>query len=261
MSADLIQALKAARQGPAPATGKPRSLLIAGATGVLGNEVMRRMVGLQQFASTRVLAREPITPALRSVTALVVQGGGIGGWPQAPADTGIIMFDPPRLYYDRERALWTPEPAQLVEVAQWMRSCGVQTLAIVLPHAQGQLPEALKRGLASLDEHAVVALGFERVLIVRSARKPAQDASGAGLFQKTAAWMLSIGSLMVPGSEQPVRASKVAEVVSEALQAMPPGIHIAAPELVWRAAQGSVRDVIRSWLHPETAQSTAKSGP
>jgi len=241
-------------------TGKPRNLLIAGATGVLGNEVMRRMVGLQQFATTTVLAREPMTPALRNVSALVVHGGNAADWPPAPADTGIIMFDPPRLYYDRERALWTPEPGQLVDLARWMRECGVQTLVIVLPHAQGQLPEALKRGLASLDEHAVVALGFERVLIVRSARKPVARGEDRGLLEKTAAWMLSIASFMVPGSEQPVRASKVAEVVSEALQALPAGIHVAAPELVWQAAQGSVRAVIGQWALHAGTQSTAKSG-
>lgn len=261
MSSDLIQVLGAASQSPGPAGGRTRSLLVAGATGVLGNEVMRRMVGLQLFNATRVLAREPITPALRTVTALVVQGDEPGSWPCEPAATGIIMFDPPRLYYDRERALWTPEPGHLVALAQWMRACGVQTLAVVLPHAQGQLPEALKRGLATLDEHAVVALGFERVLIVRSARKPAEVRAGAAFLEKTAAWMLSVLSFMVPGSEQPVRASKVAELVSEALQAMPAGIHIAAPELVWRAAQGDVRSIVRAWLQPPGTETTAKSGP
>jgi hypothetical protein len=54
----------------------------------------------------------------------------------------------------------------------------------------------------------------------------------------------------VPSSEQPVRAAKVAELVSVALELAPPGIHIAAPELVWRAAQGDVREIARLWLIP-----------
>jgi hypothetical protein len=96
----------------------------------------------------------------------------------------------------------------------------VQTLAIVQPHDQGRLPEALKRGLASLDEQAVVACGFERVILVRSARKPL-NAKFANPLERLAAWMLSVVRFMVPSSEQPVRASKVAELVDLALRIAP----------------------------------------
>ncbi|MDB5874963.1 MAG: hypothetical protein JWQ07_4405 [Ramlibacter sp.] len=233
--------------GPFQVLDKPK-LLIAGATGALGNEVLRRLVGLQQFEGVQVLAREPIAAGLRGVAASVVAGDSPAQWPALSADTGVILFDPPRLFYDRERALWTPQPGQLLELARWMRSCGVGTLAVVLPHAQGRLPEALKRGLASLGEHAVAALGFERLLFVRSAQKPGPPAA-PGLLHAVAHGMLSIFKFMVPSSEQPVRAVKVAEFVALSLELGPPGIHIAAPELVWRAAQGDVRVAVRQWLH------------
>jgi hypothetical protein len=123
----------------------------------------------------------------------------------------------------------------------------VQTLAIVQPHDQGQLPEALKRGLASLDEQAVVANGFDRVILVRSARKPL-NAKFANPAERLAAWMLSVVRFMVPSSEQPVRASKVAELVDVALRIAPPGVHVAAPEMVWEAAQGQMQAVAQRWL-------------
>ena len=63
--------------------------------------------------------------------------------------------------------------------------------------------------------------------------------------------MLSISRYMVPSSEQPVRASKVAEFVDVALRFAPPGVHIAAPELVWQAAQGELERVVREWLMPK----------
>ena len=214
---------------------------------------------MQVHARIIVLAREAMTPALRPVSVLVLPDGGIGNWPVTPVDTGLIMFDPPRMYYDREKALWTPGPGDLPALAQWMRLCGVRTLGIVLPHAQGRLPDALKRGLASLDEQAVVSMGFDRLLIVRSAQKAPAIKSGASFLEKTAAWMLSIIGFMVPASEQPVRASKVAEFVQKAMQLMPPGTHIAPPELVWQAAQGDLDAVIRAWLQPQGAQYTAKS--
>jgi hypothetical protein len=246
-----FQALHAAARGAPVSRGPHARLVIAGATGILGNEVLRRLVGLQWFATTQVLAREPITAGLRGVGTTLVPGDDPAQWPPGAADTGIVLFDPPRLFYDRERALWTPTPQQLPALAQWMRRSGVATLAVVLPHAQARLPEALKRGLASLDEHAVAALGFDRLLIVRSAQKPASQVGG-GLLPRLARLMLSVFGYMVPSSEQPVRSPKVAEFVALALQLAPPGIHIASSELVWRSAQGDVRQAVRDWLAAES---------
>ena len=252
MAVDPLQVLQAANRRPAPSLAPGDSagtLLIAGATGALGHELVRRLAGRHRFDHTRVLAREPIRDGLPGVETVLTPSTPIAQWPLSNADTALVLFEPPRLYYDRERALWTPEPAQLPALAAWLRACGVKTLAVVQPHAQGRLPEALKRGLASLDEQAVVALDFERVLLVRSAQKPAQQRF-ANPAERLAAWMLSISRFMVPASEQPVRASKVAELVDVALRIAPPGVHVAAPELVWQAAQGELRAVVEGWVTP-----------
>jgi hypothetical protein len=245
MRQDPLQVLQAASR-PLSSAGRPR-LLIAGATGALGNEVVRRLAGSSTYARTQVLAREPITQGMRNVQALLVRADAPAAWPPAQADVGVVLFDPPRLFYDRERALWTPSPQQLPELARWLRASGVRTLAVVLPHAPGRLPEALKRGLAGLDEHAVAALGFERLLIVRSARKPVAAPHGHALH-RLAHWMLGVFKYMVPSAEQPVRAVKVAELLAIALRLAPPGIHVAPPELVWQAAQGDPEPVVRRWL-------------
>jgi hypothetical protein len=248
MAADPSQALKAATRRPAPGTGPGKgTLLIAGATGALGHEMVRRLAGRHRFDHTVVLAREPMREGLPGVELWRVPTVPIERWPTVPADTALVLFEPPRLYYDRERALWTPEPAQLPELAAWLRACGVRSLAVVQPHVQGQLPEALKHGLATLDEQAVAALGFDRLLLVRSARKPG-PVRHANLGERLAAWMLSIGRFMVPSSEQPVRPSKVAELVDVALRIAPPGVHVAAPEVVWRATQGELRSVVEAWV-------------
>lgn len=247
MAPDPLQALQAANRRPSDGRPSKGALLIAGATGVLGHELVRRLAGRHRFDHTYVLAREPIRDGLPGVETVQVPDLPMAQWPPVAARTALVLFEPPRLFYDRERALWTPEPAQLPALAGWLRSCGVQTLAVVLPHDQGRLPEALKRGLASLDEQAVVALGFERVLLVRSARKPVVRRL-AHPAERLAAWMLSIARFMVPPSEQPARASKVAELVDVALALAPPGVHVAAPELVWRATQGELRSVVQGWV-------------
>jgi uncharacterized protein YbjT (DUF2867 family) len=246
MPQDPLQALRGATRPLPPLTGKPR-LLIAGATGALGNEVLRRLVGSSAFGLTQVLAREPITAGMRGVRATVVPSDDPAQWPPAAADTAVVLFDPPRMFYQRERALWTPTPDQVLPLARWLRAGGVRTIAIVLPHAPGKLPEALKRGLATLDEQAIAALGFERLLVLRSAQKP-QALRHASFGSALAHWMLGIFKYMIPSSEQPVRAVKVAELLAVALQIAPPGIHVAAPELVWQAAQQDTRTVARRWL-------------
>ncbi len=252
MPIDPLQALQAARRPlPPTATGPSGTLLIAGATGTLGNELVRRLAGTHRYAHTRVLAREPMQDGLRGIETVLLPSGSDASsmqhWPRIQADVALVCFDPPRLYHDRERALWTPTPEQLPQLARWLRECGVRTLAVVQPHAQGRLPEALKRGLASMDEQSVADLGFDRLLLVRSAQKPV-DAKTGSAPQRLAAWMLSVGRFMVPASEQPVRAAVVAQFVDAALRLAPPGTHVAAPELVWQAAQGQAEPVVRAWL-------------
>ena len=245
MRQDPLQVIQAGNRA-SPVAAAP-SLLIAGATGVLGNEVLRRLAGSSRFGFTQVLAREPITEGMRGVRTQLVPGDDPAQWPTAPADVGVVLFDPPRMFYQRERALWTPRPEQLVALARWLRASGVRTLAIVLPHAPGRLPEALKRGLANLDEQAVAALGFERLLVLRSAQKPG-EVRQTSAPARLAHWMLGIFKYMVPSSEQPVRAAKVAELLAVLLRLAPPGIHVAAPELVWQAAQQDAQSVVRHWL-------------
>lgn len=246
MGQDPVQVVQAALR-PAGAPQEREYLLIAGATGVLGSEVLRRLAGGSQYEATQVLAREPITEGLRKVRTTLVPGDDPVQWPPAVADVAVVLFDPPRMFYQRERALWTPAPGQLVPLARWLRASGVHTLAIVLPHASGRLPQALRRGLASLDEQAVSALGFERLLLLRSAQKPG-GVRGANAGARLAHWMLRIFKYMVPSGEQPVRAAKVAELLAAALRIAPPGIHVAGPERVWQAAQQDAAQVAREWL-------------
>ncbi len=218
---------------------------------MLGAEVLRRLAGGGRFAHTQVLAKEPMATSLAQVSMVDVTGD-LAAWQAVPAQVGVVMFEPPRLYYQRERTLWTPAPEQLLQLAQWLKRCGVHTLVVVVPHAQGRLPDAVKRGLANLDEQALAAVGFERLLLVRSAQKVA-DSVAAGFLNKTANWMLSTLSYMIPATEQPVRPSKLAEFIAIALEQLPVGTHVASPELLWRAADGGdAQLVVTAWLNSST---------
>jgi hypothetical protein len=256
MFASPMQALQSAWRPSAPSAGARPGLLVAGATGALGSEVLRRLAGSGRFAQAQVLAREPMSTALAQVAIVPAGGADITAWPlcPAPVHTAVVMFEPPRLYHDRERALWTPEPAQLLALAQWFRRCGALTLVVVLPHTQGSLPQALRQGLASIDEHAVAALGFERVLLVRSAQKPLPRA-GRPALERLAAWMLSVMAYMIPASSMPLRPTRLAAFVEAALRVLPAGTHVASPELLWQAGQApDMHGVIRAWLNTDASK-------
>lgn len=242
MQVSPSQAL-AAIQHQARAQPNLPDLLLAGATGALGNAVLRRLVGVHAYAHTQVLAREPVQQGMRSLSLHLV-AGEIADWRVAAnCDVAVVMFEPPRMYYERERALWTPEPAQLTALAAWLHRCGTKTLAIVLPHAQGTLPESLRRGLASLDEQALATLGFERLLILRSAEKPVA-LQQAHVLDKLAHWMLGIFSFMVPAQEQPVRPTKIAEIVDALLQSAPRGISVISQQEMWELSQLNSDDLL-----------------
>lgn len=253
MSNPAFQALAVGAAAPAPAragAAPAPTLLLAGATGAMGAAVLQRLGGSHRYRAVRVLAREPMQMGVRRFEPVVVDAAHAPGpmWPHVQADVAVVMFDPPRLFYQRERSLWTPSPEQLPALAHWLHGVGVRTLAVVQPHTQARLPEALKRGLANLDEQAVAAVGFERLLLLRSAQAP-REAAGGPLLQRLARWMLGALHYMVPAQEQPVRAAAVAELLAAALELAPPGIHIASPERVWRAAQrdGARAEALR-WL-------------
>ncbi len=99
---------------------------------------------------------------------------------------------------------------------------------------------------------------FERMLLVWSAQKVTPPAQAAFL-NKTAAWMLSTLSYMIPQTGQALRPSRLAAFIEAALRVLPPGAHVASPELLWQAANaaeglkgsaasGNIHTLVKVWL-------------
>lgn len=245
----LPDALADARLLAAAAAPRPQRLLVAGAGGPLGRAVLEQALQRgSSYASVGVLTCAPLQAGLRALDAVshVVDS-------DAPlvADVALVVFDRGFDFHGRDDAYHLPEPAELPALARRLRAGGVHTLAVLTPVAPGLLPQALQRGLASLDEQAVAAAGFERLLFVR----PSQAALKLPLkarAERLARWMLSQLHYLVPQREQPVRAVSVAGFVFEVLRQWPaasPGTRVAAPALVWEAAQpGGPEPVVARWL-------------
>lgn len=227
--------------------GARRSIVVVGAGGSLGAAVLER--ALVAFGHVQVLVDTPVAPAMRGFEALPCSALSSTG--ALRADTALVVFDRERGVHGREAAFHRPRPEALPALARTLHAAGVRHLVVVLPHAPALLPAALKVGLASLDEQAVASVGFDQLVIVRSARPAARQRAGAWP-QRLADAMLAQLHWMVPQRDQPVRPVKVAAFVVEVALRLPGargGARVAPPELIWQAAQSAdAAEVVQRWL-------------
>ena len=231
-----------------------QSLLIAGAGGVLGAALLARALGSGRFAHVQALVSRPLASTLAGFEPLPVERLDA----LAHARTAAIVFERERRNNGRDEAYVQPQPAQSVALAQRLLAAGVRRLLVVVPHAPALLPNALKGGLATLDEGRIAALGFEQLVFLRAAQQAlgAAAAQPPGWPARAAGWWLSQLSWMVPQQQLPVRAERVAALAVELawrLRDAPIGTRVLPPEVLWLAAQaddgGAVLD---DWLHGRT---------
>lgn len=252
----LNHALRAGRwtpAGPTPTAPIAPIVLVAGGAGALGSAVLEALLGSRRFAHVKVLATRALRVAMHGLEPVVVDAFDASFEPGLVpiADIAVVVFDRERHANGRELAFVRPQPHDLAMLARWLHAHGAKRLIVVLPHTPAGLPDALKLGLANLDEQAVAALGFEHLVFVRSAQKPGPLRAEQWL-QRLADGVLAQMQMMVASSNQPVRASKVARFVLELAAQLPasePGTRVAPPELVWHASQlADARPLLLAWL-------------
>jgi hypothetical protein len=242
----------AARPLSAPAVPvPPQRVLVLGGGGALGSAVLEALLASHRFAQIAVVVDKPLAPALRG---LAVVDDEPAAWLRLAPQAALIVFDRERRSNGRDEAFARPDPAQLPAHARALRAAGVQQLLVVVPHSPALLPQALKAGLASLDEAAVAALGFAQLVFMRLAQA-AHLETASSPPQRLAAWLLRQLNWMVPATEQPVRSTTVARVATELLLALPhlpsavAATRVLPAELCWQAAQGAdVQLLVADWL-------------
>lgn len=265
-------ALQAAHRPLAPARAvRPRgALCIVGGAGMLGSAVVAEALSRGGYAGVQVAVTEPMLAAPRGLRGSLLPEGRLDDWlPQAR--TAVIVIDVAR---PREAGFYMPRLDELPQLSQRLHAAGIDTVAVVLPHAPALLPQALREGLLNLDEAGIAQAGFSRLLFVRPAASTARGLrqAAAAWPHRVAGWLLSSLSLMVADRHRPVRVAQVAGFVFEALRqwdradaelpaALGSRTRVAPAEVVWAAAQpGALQEVVADWLlgrMPEPARAGA----
>lgn len=231
----LQEALRAGQAISRPRTPNGVDVLVCGGAGVLGSALLEALLAERRHAKVSVLVTQPLQTGMRGLHTMAWHAHDTT--PLAP--TAVVVFDREREVNGRELAFYRPQPEALPDLAARLHARGVRHLLVVMPHTQAMLPEALKQGLANLDEQAVAMLGFEHLVFMRSAHPP-EPVRHQRPGQRLAHWMLSQLQIMVPERQRPVRAQKVAQFAARLVAALPPsppGTRVVPPELMWEAGQ------------------------
>ncbi len=244
----------------------PRRALVLGGGGALGAAVLEQLLASHRFERVGVLAQRALQPALRGLE--VVPDGDAAALARLAPDTALIVFDRERGANGRDAAFVRVLPGELATRAAALQALGVRALLVVVPHTPALLPQALKVGLATLDEGAVAAMDFHHVVFMRMAQAGGAGDDGApgSRLQRLAGWMLSQLHWMVPQREQPVRSATVARLaaaIAVALPAAPRGTRVLPHEWLWHAAQATdAAALAERWLagqSPPAAAATTAS--
>lgn len=247
----LTQALRGARHDPGRGGATPHdAALVVGAGGTLGSALLAEALAGARFRRVAAVVTGPLASALRGFVPLALSA--LEGRPEPLGiELAFVVFERARHANGRDENFLQPDPAQLLPLARVLHARGVRRLLVVVPHTAALLPQALKAGLATLDEAAVAALGFEHLVFVRASQPGATDAGGSWLQRLAAAWLAQL-HWMVPQREQPLRAQRLAELVvqlARRLAASPAGTRVLPPELLWQAAREPDADALfDAWL-------------
>jgi hypothetical protein len=248
-----------------PGATPPQRALLVGAGGRLGSALLAEALVAGRFASVAALVAAPLASTLRGLRPLVAAQLEVPG--ELGIDLAFIVLERERFSNGRDDAFVMPQPAALPALAQRLREGGVRRLLVVLPHASAMLPAALAAGLASHDEAAVAAFGFEHLVLL----KPSQDVAtprAAGRLARLARWWLSQLRWMVPERELPLPAQALARFAVRVAQQLPraaAGTHVLPQGLLWqlsRDADGGDARLDR-WLAraPQAGEGTAAMPP
>lgn len=205
------------------------SVIVAGSTGLVGRELIKRLLGDKQTGTVHALMRRepPNFPDSRRLLKHVVDFTQLPPLPVAHEcyiALGTTIKDA-----GSENAFRAVDLDAVRAVAQAARTAGVLRLALVSALGANAESTVFYNRIKGLAEEAVAGLGFERVVIARpSLLVGNRDAIGQRMrpMERVVLAVLQPAGGLLPTKWRPIAASVVARALVRSLRADGPGVQV-----------------------------------
>ena len=207
----------------------PRSILLAGATGLVGRELLARLTADPRCGRLRVWLRRPVAGLTTSPKRSIHQVD-FEALPPAPpglTDACIALGTTIKVAGSKE-AFRRVDHDYVVGVAKAARAAGAQHLAVVSAAGADARSRIFYNQVKGEMQDAVAALGYASVTFAQPSLLLGDRTSLAQPVRGNEVWTTRLlGPLfpLVPRSVRPIEASAVAAALVEALFAGRPGVH------------------------------------
>jgi hypothetical protein len=205
---------------PAAAARQPlRSALALGLVGALGEELLAALIGAGEYRSVHVGVSHPIgSAAPRFVPWLIGRGTPV-------VDDAFVGITGEETFVPQASPIRRYGEADVLQAARAAREAGATTLVLVAPlPALLQMGEAT-RTLASVDEIALVGMGFERLVFIRPTA-----ADDTRRLPMPLALVRTVGrtlaDLMLPTYTKALSARTAARAILAAVRGARPGVTV-----------------------------------
>jgi hypothetical protein len=214
-------ALRAAAPTERIAAGAPtRSALALGLVGSLGEELLAGLVAASEYRAVHVGVKQMIGSAATRFRPWLV------GYGTPVVDDAFIGITGEETFVPKASPIRRYGETELLDAARIARNAGASTLVLIAP-----LPALLQMGeatrlLSSVDEVALVDMGFARLIFVRptSADDPRRAPTLALSLLRSAGRALA--DLMLPSYTRALSARAAARAIIEAVRSARPGVTV-----------------------------------
>lgn len=206
-------------------TNRPRSALLAGASGLVGRELLRLLSESPRYESVHALVRRSTSAPASKVRELVVDFEALPALP--PVDDVLIALGTTIAVAGSESAFRRVDHDYVVAIARAGRAAGATHLGLVSALGADAASRLFYNRVKGEAERDVAALGYESVTIVQPSlllgdRESLGQPARAG--EVWARRLLGPISRLLPAGIRPVRASDVATALLVAVEAGVPGV-------------------------------------
>jgi len=219
------------------------TVLLAGATGLVGRALLARLLSVERRQRVVVLARKPLpTTAVRDSRLTVLVGDMAALAREAGAiDDAYIALGTTIKVAGSEAAFRAVDFDLVVAIARAAREAGARRLAVVSALGADRRSRVFYNRVKGDMEEAVAALGYESVVLARPSLLLGDRASLGQPTRPGEVWAARLlGPLLpvVPAGVRPIAAPVVAAAMVAALDRAEPGTRVLSSADLQRLGRG-----------------------